>query len=289
MSKITQALEKAARERLLRRKEHATAPDRTVTVQLTSSTSAHAATVHEAQVDPHIITVTNTKSPITEQYRMLKANLQSLRGHGGEAKALAITSALHGEGKSVTTLNLALTLARDEELKVLLIDADMRKSTVNRWLGLEDAAEGLSTVLARGGLVDGSLFRLTQLGLTILPAGPVPEDPVALLESAALRKLLAGLRNQFDVILIDTPPVLSVADPVILASQVDGTIFVMRAGKTQRKTILHAVDKLQQMKAGIIGSILTHVAYYQPGYYHYYREYAKEQQRDVPASAALTN
>lgn len=268
MSKITQALEKAARERLQYRQERPNAPAAPVAVSMLPQPAlGDTARMTDVQVDPHIISLADTKSPIAEQYRIVKMNLQT---QGGQARTFVVTSALRGEGKSVTSLNLAATLARDERLKVVLVDADLRKSSVNKWLGLPESAEGLSTVLARGGAVQGALIKLATPALTILPAGPVPDDPAALLESSSMRRLLATLKQQFDVVIIDAPPVLSVADPGILAAQVDGTIFVVRTGRTQRRVALQAQSQLQQMRANLIGCVLTHVEHYMPSYYQQY-------------------
>ena len=207
MSKITKALEKAARERLQRIQEQPTvkAPSVEVALEVPSRLGAITA-AGRIQVDPHIVAATDPKSPIAEQYRILRTNLQSLRLRQSP-RVIAVTSAIHGEGKSVTAINLALTLARQENLKVVLVDADMRKSSIHRWLGLEDQEEGLSTVLSRGGELNGSLRRMKEPPLTILPSGPHPEHPAEMLESSSMKRLLATLKAQFDVIVIDTPPV----------------------------------------------------------------------------------
>ena len=283
MSKITQALEKAARERLQRGQEPmavAAAPVRVaVAVEPLSGTTVSAiASAGEIHVDPHIVSMASTDSPIAEQYRILRTNLQSMRLRPGP-KVWVVTSALNGEGKSVTAINLAVALARQEQLKVVLVDADMRKSSVPKWLGLKDKSRGLSTVLSNGGDVTGALVSLESPRLTVLPAGPAPHQPAELLESVNFRRLLAGLKTRFDHIIIDAPPLLPVADPGIIASQADGVLLVVRAGKTQRKTVLHAREILKQVKANVLGCVLTHVEYYLPGYhryYHYYREAAAD-------------
>jgi receptor protein-tyrosine kinase len=242
------------------------------------------------RIDPHIIAATASKSPIAEQYRILKTNLQSLRLRPG-SKVIVVTSAVHGEGKSVTSINLAMTLARQESLKVALIDADLRKGSIQRWLGLGAHSDGLASVLGRGGDVNGSLVRLKEPPLTVLPCGPHPEHPAELLESSAMKRLLAVLKTQFDIVIIDAPPVLPVADPGILAGQADGVLLVVRAGKTQRKTVAQAHALLKQMKANVLGSVLTHVEYYLPGYYRYYHQYRytaknkKEAAKDEPSRA----
>jgi len=178
-------------------------------------------------------------------------------------------------------------MARQESLRVVLVDADMRKSSVPRWLGLRDGSKGLSTVLSRDGELNGSLVSLQSPRLTVLPAGPVPEGPAELLESTNMKRLLASLKAQFDLIIVDAPPVLPVADPGILAGQADGVLLVIRAGKTQRKTILQAQELLKKAKAHLLGCVLTHVEYYLPGYYryyHYYRDGKQAADRKRPAN-----
>ena len=280
MSKITKALEKAARERLQMTQAQPTAPAQPVTVPLapvpfTISRISEIASAGQVHIDPHIVSATNAMSPIAEQYRILRTNFQSLSLRSG-SKVIVVTSAVNGEGKSVTATNLALTMARQENLKVVLVDADMRKSTVPKWLGLpERHHEGLSTVLNRDGILNGSLVKLQAPPLAVLPAGPAAEHPAELLGSINMKRLLAALRAQFDLVIVDAPPLLPVADPGIIATQADGVMLVVRAGKTQRKTVLQAQELLKKMKANLLGCVLTHVEYYIPGYYRYYR-YARE-------------
>lgn len=280
MSKITRALEKAARERLQRAGEQATTTAGALVVPVLPVTEAlpdrlgQIAFAGQVQIDPHIVSATDPQSPIAEQYRMLRTNFQSLRTKPA-AKVIVVTSALHGEGKSVTAINLALSMARQEKLKVVLVDADMRRGSVPKWLGLGPRLEGLSTVLGREGELDGSLVQLQQPALTILPAGPHPDHPAELLESVALKRVLATLRTQFDFVVIDAPPVLPVADAGILAAQADGVLLVIRAGKTQRRMALQAHEHVKKMQARLLGCVLTHMEYYLPGrakYYQYQRD-----------------
>ena len=275
MSKITQALEKAARERLQRSREQVTAAAGPVKVAFTAHRISEIAPAGRVELDAHIVSATDPTSAIAEQYRILRANLQSLRMRPG-SKVIVVTSAVNSEGKSVTAVNLALTLARQETLKVALVDADMRKSSVPRWLGLNHRLQGLSTALRQGGELDGSLVQLASPRLAVLPAGPRPEHPVDLLESVAMRRLIASLRTQFDYIIVDAPPLLPVADPGILAGQADGVLLVVRAGRTQRRVVQEALERLKKVKATVLGSVLTHVEYYAPGAYRYYRYYREQ-------------
>jgi capsular exopolysaccharide synthesis family protein len=273
MSKITKALEKAARERLQKLQEQptATAPPVEVAVR-TASRIGQIGPAGRIHIDPHIVGATDPKSPIAEQYRILRTNLQSLKFRQGP-RVVVVTSAVHGEGKSVTSINLALTLARQENLRVALVDADLRKSSIHKWLGLPQSGHGLSTALQNGGELNGSLVRMQDPPLAVLPAGPHPDHPAELLESSSMKRVLAALKAEFDVIILDTPPVLPVADPGIAAAHADGVLMVVRAGKTQRKTVTQAQRLLSQMKANVLGCVLTHVEYYLPGYYRYYHYY----------------
>src|SRR3989338_3047794 len=127
MSKITKALEKAARERLQRLQEQPTVTAKAVEIPLASSAGVgDIAAAGRIQIDPHIVSAADPKSPISEQYRILRTNLQSLRARAG-SKVVVVTSAVHGEGKSVTAINLAMTLSRQENLKVVLVDGGLRK------------------------------------------------------------------------------------------------------------------------------------------------------------------
>lgn len=277
MSKITQALEKAARERLQRTQEQVTVTASPVVVPLAPPPRrlGEIASAGAVRIDPHIVSAADAKSPIAEQYRILRTNLQSLQLRSGP-KVLVVTSAVHSEGKSVTSINLALTLARQENLNVVLVDGDMRKSSVPKWLGLADRRQGLSTALSHGGELDGALVTLQQPRLAILPAGPHAEHPAELLESTGMKRLLATLKTQFDIILIDAPPVLPVADAGILAAEADGVLLVIRAGKTQRRTVQQAMEQVRKMKAKLLGCVLTHMEYYLPGYSRYYQYYREE-------------
>ncbi|MBI4355938.1 MAG: CpsD/CapB family tyrosine-protein kinase [Candidatus Omnitrophica bacterium] len=283
MSKITKALEKAARERLQREQEHPTVSPVVTQVSLAIAEAEGIASAGQVTIDPHIVAATDASSPIAEQYRILRTNLQSLRLRSGP-KVVVVTSAMHSEGKTVTAVNLALTLARQEGLRVVLVDADLRKGSVHQWLGLGERTTGLATVLANGGLLNGALVRLETPPLAALLAGPKPEHPAELLQSAAMPRLLAALKTQFDVIVVDAPPVLPVADPSILGAYADGVLLVVKAGVTQRRVVQQAKALLQQAKVPLLGCVLTNVAFDPTGLYRYYRYY-----RDGHAPAAAAN
>ena len=280
MSKITKALEKAARDRARVEHEHATVTAKATEVPVVApvlvGTVASSRAIGSLRIDPHLVASSDPRSPIAEQYRILRTNLQSIKKLP-ELRSLLVTSSIRGEGKSITAINLAMTLAQQEGARVLLIDADLRRGMLHHWLGFE-AERGLSTLLTNGAQFDDLLISFKDNGLSILPAGPVPEQPSELLDSSNMKLLLDRVRVRFDYVVIDSPPVLPVADPGILARLVDGVLFVVRAGYTQQRTVMQAQSLLKQSKGRLIGSVLTHVEHYIPGYYLYYRYYRKEEE-----------
>ena len=287
MSKITQALEKAARERLMRERQGGedavvTAPTAAVPTIVVPSTVPVPVQEVDAKVDQHLVPFFDRQNPICEQYRMLRTNLQSLRLSQG-FKTLLVTSSMHNEGKTVSAINLALTLAQQPNCNVLLIDADLRKGSVKRWLGLAQRP-GLSEVLSEDVKPSDAFVKLHSSSLTILPSGKVMTEPSEWLDSLTMREYLQQFKKQFDYVIVDTPPVLLVADACVLSRYVDGVLLVVRSGRTQRRQLTDAQARLAQVKARIIGSVLTHVEYFPFGYNRYYREYQSQAAKEPRAN-----
>lgn len=194
---------------------------------------------------------------IREAYKTLRTNTMfALAGQEG-CKIILVTSALQGEGKSISALNLAISFAEAEN-RVLLIDCDLRRPKLARLLR-KSSRVGLSNVL-----LDPS-----QLGEVILPggvdrldvilSGDIPPNPSELLGSARMESLLAHLRKRYDYVILDTPPVNMVTDAVVLAPKSDGVLFVVRAGQSERGPVSHAVEQLEYAHAKILGFILGDV------------------------------
>jgi succinoglycan biosynthesis transport protein ExoP len=186
-----------------------------------------------------------------EAMDMMTNNLQ-LRSSGQANKAFTITSGLPGEGKTTVALGLALSLARMNQ-RVLLIDADLRRSGLQTQMGI-DSASGLSTFLT--GLPTATRPHRLDLGyayLDVLPAGPTPDDPIPLLSSPRFSKLIAKSREIYDVILIDTPPVLGMADAVKVGSVCDGTIVVTRLDRITQTELTEMLSLLAPIK--VLGMI----------------------------------
>ena len=260
MGRITEALKKVADDRISRIQKK---PDVQYVVKK----------VEDTKIEPHIVAFHDPSSPVGEQYKIIRTNLWSLKTKG-DYKTFLITSSLNGEGKTVTSINLALTMAHDLNKKsILLIDADMRKGKVARYLGLNHKP-GLSEILKGEIGVDSAFVSPSIENLTIIPSGKVPSNPAELLSSKAMSSLLASLRTRFDYIFIDSPPVMPLTDPCILGGMTDGVILAVQAARTQRDMVKTVENRLQQAHAKLLGYIMTNVEYHLPHYlYRYVHEY----------------
>ncbi len=215
----------------------------------------------------HLITKLNPRSPIAEQYRTIRTNLQ-FSAVDGDMKRLLVTSSGPSEGKSSTVANMAIVFAQQGK-KVLLIDGDMRKPTVHYTFRL-DNRRGLSSVLVGESVLDESIDKSDVQDLDILTCGPIPPNPSELLGSKAMEKLLADAGDYYDVILFDTPPVLAVTDAQILANICDGAILVLRSKQTDYEAAQKARDLLQPAHAKLLGAVLNDLEMKKGQNYYYY-------------------
>jgi polysaccharide biosynthesis transport protein len=190
-------------------------------------------------------TVASPSSAIAESYRQIRTNLRFLAVDRRVA-CIAVTSALPGEGKSTVASNLAESLCEGDE-SVLLIDADLRRPSIGSYLDVESAV-GLSSVLAGEVSVDLAIQRPAHTpNLAILPSGPIPPNPSELVASAALSELLETLGADWDRVVIDTPPVMAVADGILLAEHADVALLVVRQGYPKHGQLRDAAAKLRQL------------------------------------------
>lgn len=219
-------------------------------------------------VNPQIITFHDPKAPIAEQYRIMRTNIQRLTPEN-PPRAIAITSALHQEGKTTTAVNLAVVMAQDLNKKILLCDCDLRKPIIHKLMGL-DSNRGIVDVLLNDIDIDSVLQSGKVENLTILPCGRKPHNPAELLGSPKMKELLSKLRTRFDYIIVDCPPILAITDAGIISTLVDGVIFVVQSWRTQREAVLRSQSLLLSAQAKILGFILTNVEHFGPKYlYHY--------------------
>jgi succinoglycan biosynthesis transport protein ExoP len=219
------------------------------------------------------VTQVRPQSQMAESYRALRTSLL-LSNLGAPPKVIMVTSARPQEGKTTTSINTAIVLAQ-KGVRVLLIDADLRRPSVHKTLGMGPRS-GLSNVLTGSATVQQTITTSTILpNLFIMPAGTPPPNPAELLASANMRELLAELRPQYDHIVIDTPPTLSVTDAVVLSPRADATILVIRSGRTTKQALRRARDILMQVNAHVAGVLLNAVDLTSPDYYYYYEYQGK--------------
>jgi len=205
-----------------------------------------------------------------EAYRTLRTSL--LLSHSDKPpRILLVTSAAPGEGKTTTAINLAISLAQTGA-RTLLVDLEMRKPEVAGRLRLNDT-QGMSLFLSGNSSLSSQIVQTPYDNLFVIPAGPPPPNPAELIGSKRWRKALVLLRDYFQHVVIDSPPVLSVADPLIISRQVDGVVLVVRAGKTPREAVRKARRALDTVGATVLGAIINGVDLKNAEYSYYYRHY----------------
>ena len=216
----------------------------------------------------HLVVHSDPHSLGAERFRLLRARLVQCQG-AKKFKTLLITSPLMQEGKSLVAANLATALASQEGCTVLLLEGDLRRPTVRSTLGLKPAP-GLSESLQEGFAPLSAVRRIEPLGFFLMCAGRTPDNPVELLQSQRFADLIRSLVPHFDWILVDSPPVSPLADTLVLKTQLDASLLVVRAGATPREAVEAAVKLIGFDH--IIALVLNRAdgldnSYYQ--YYHY--------------------
>lgn len=295
MSRIEKAIEVAARKRNTpisgqENVEVTSAPVQTVAVEAppiiqadggakrpAPSTHAHLAEkplqreTKPLITHPCLVMANAPNSPTAEQYRKLKSNIMKQIKLGKCKHSFLVTSPMAGEGKSVTALNLAISLAQEYDHTVLLVEADLRKPSLLEYLGLH-AEQGLSDCVLDG--VDvGKVLIKTGIGeLSILPAGRLVENPVELFSSNRMKEIIAEVNNRYPdrIVIVDTTPLLPFAEPQYLAGLVDGIILVVREHMTPIEKLKRALEMLKHHNlVGVVSNGVSRVAS-SDGYYGYY-------------------
>ena len=202
-----------------------------------------------------------------EAYNGIRAKLL-FTGRGEKCPVFAVTSAMMHDGKTTNAVNLAISIATTAK-RVLLIDGDMRKPTVHRYFGLENK-NGLSEILA--GLTNEVKIRKTDTeNLHVLTSGQIPPNPAELFASKQMDNLLSYVKEYFDYVVIDTPPVNVVSDAVILAEKITGYVFVVQSGKNHFYELSYALDTLKQMNGNVVGFVLNDITGKGSSHYGSYR------------------
>jgi succinoglycan biosynthesis transport protein ExoP len=246
--------------------------------------------------NPELLMNVDTRSPLAESYRHLRTSVL-LSTAGRAPRSLLVTSSLPGEGKTTTAVNTAVSLAQTGAT-VVIIDADMRRPRLRSIFGLSDRA-GLSSILSSE-MPEADVLAMVSkeesTGLNVLTAGPIPPNPAELLGSDQMRRLLDTLQSQFNHVVVDSPPVSSFTDGVLISSMVDGVLLVVHGGKSSRHVVKRSRQLLQDVGAKIFGVVLNNVNlqsndyYYYQRYYgsHYYKGDADEETEKITAAASST-
>ncbi len=220
-----------------------------------------------------LVTQARPQSQMAESYRALRTSLL-LSSLGAPPKVIMVTSARPQEGKTTTAINSAIVLAQ-KGLRVLLVDGDLRRPSIHKTLGMGPRS-GLSNVLTGSATLQQTITPSTVLpNLFILSAGTPPPNPAELLASSNMKDVLGELREQFDHVVVDTPPTLSVTDAVALSPRVDAVVLVIRSGQTTKQALRRARDILMQVNAHVTGVLLNAVDLRSPDYYYYYEYQGK--------------
>jgi len=220
---------------------------------------------------PTLITQAEPKSAASEAYRMLRTNIQ-FAGLDQPARSIVFTSAAPGEGKTTSVANFGV-VAAEAGSRVCLIDSDLRRPALHRLFGLQNT-KGLSTALLHG-LPLAELAQPTATpSLSVLTSGPAPPNPAELVASKRMRELFESATKDFDLVLCDSPPVISVTDGIALAAQCDGVVLVIRVGAIAHEALRRVADQIEAVKSRILGVVLNSVDLRRDGYnYKYYRYY----------------
>ncbi|MEH6944416.1 CpsD/CapB family tyrosine-protein kinase [Bacillus sp. JJ722] len=194
------------------------------------------------------------KSPITEQYRLIRTNIH-LSSRNDEIKSIVVTSAAPSEGKSTTVANLAIVLAQQGE-QVLLVDADLRKPSLHYAFAVHNLY-GLTTVLNKERNLYEAISKTDIPNLNILTSGPVPQNPSELLNSKFMETIIEEIKDIYEYVVFDTPPVLEVTDSQILANKVDGIVMVVNSGKTSPQKAIKAKELLEKTQGKLLGVVVN--------------------------------
>ena len=215
-----------------------------------------------------------------EYYNAIRTNIQF---SGAQMKVISITSVEAGEGKSTTSVNLAISFA-SVGLRTLFIDADTRNSLLSGTFKSNAPYKGLSNFLSGNADLNETICQTNVSGLDVIASGPVPPNPTSLLQNDNFRHLMDVARSRYDYVIIDTPPIGLVIDAAIIAHQVDASLLVTAAGKIKRRFVAKAIEQLEQSSSQFLGVVLNKVdmtvdkygAYGSYGSYGSYGEYGKK-------------
>ena len=233
-------------------------------------------------IEKPLLTQLGRYAPRAESYRQLRTNLQFVRPDN-PPRVIAVTSAMAGEGKTTSSINVALAM-QQAGLKVILVEADLRRPKIHEYLKTQKYAPGLSELLsgikpAKNFQQIETLFVNSSDGLSVLSSGAIPPNPAELLNSDAMTSLLGILREQFDYVIIDCPPLLPITDGALIAAKSDGVLLVVRAAVTRAAQLKGSIESVAAVGSSVLGIVLNMIpqnrSYYDYGYKYGYYSYGR--------------
>ena len=214
---------------------------------------------------------------LREAYKTMRTNVTFALASEKPCSTIIVTSSMQSEGKSITATNLAISYAQQGK-KVIIIDCDMRRPKLGRLIGVSSPV-GLSNTLLKPELISQAILHVEKLGIDAILAGDIPPNPSELLGSGKMSRLLDALKERYNYIILDTPPINMVTDAMVLSPKSDGVLFVVRANQSERGAVAHAVEQMEYAKARILGFVLNGVDMENTAYgyskYKRYRRYGK--------------
>ncbi len=208
-------------------------------------------------IDASVTTVHHSRGRVSEAYRSVRTGL-FFSNRGSELKLIQVTSPVPGDGKSTLSSNLAVTMAQSGR-RVLLIDADFRRPRIAKIFGI-DADVGMAQVVACQAEIEDATFASSVANLSIMPGGKRPSNPAELLSTHRFQALLEMLREKYDVVIVDTPPVLAVTDPCAVSAMVDGVVMTMRLRRNVKPLVTRAMKILDSVDARLLGVVVNGVS-----------------------------
>lgn len=223
-----------------------------------------------------LIAFTTPLSHVAEQFRTLRTNI-NFSSPDKDIQTIVITSAAPSEGKSTAAANLSIVYAQEGK-KVLLIDGDMRKPTMHHTFRIGNI-QGLSKVLTRQSTLQTAIRPTEISGLDLLTCGSLPPNPAELLGSKSMDLLLEQMKEVYDIIIFDAPPILAVTDAQLLANKCDGAILIVNSGKTEKKEVIKAKEAIAKSQCQLIGAVLNNFTLSKDSHYYHYYESEEAQQK----------